>query len=330
MRLYDDAMHMRKGRTHEDYDVQMSFEVMEQASVFDVTNVFEYISRIEEPARDAIRLQEMPYMVPQFETIWLEYHIPLGLTSDIAKWHYESGVSDFGVLIQTGDVKRNPEAREYLDGHILPSLARGGKSLDGETRWFLAERQAWRHRGQFQFLQFTRYWFLDESGRILCNPESGETLNVVTPFRGAWKHHSEIIESDLVQHANRHNLLAPFFAISLANCKNVKTGDAPPSGTRQQRRLAARRGVKEAQFKTLIIEPMKQTLQTVGSIDQHGLKKALHICRGHFAHYSEDKPLFGKYSGQFWKAAHVRGSADAGTVYKDYKVKASKDAAGIQ
>lgn len=109
--------------------------------------------------------------------------------------------------------------------------------------------------------------------------------------------------------------------VSFLHCKNVAMVDAPPAGTRQQRRAAQRQGVRETQFKTLVIEPMKQVLRTEGGIEQHGLKKALHICRGHFATYTEDKPLFGKYTGTFWRPAHVRGSADVGTVYKDYKVK---------
>lgn len=121
-------------------------------------------------------------------------------------------------------------------------------------------------------------------------------------------------------------LIAPvFMAISFLHCKNVAIEDAPFIGPRQQRRALERKGIKQAKFKTLVIEPMKQVLKTEGGIETNGLKKAMHICRGHFATYSEDKPLFGKYSGTFWRPAHVRGNADNGTVYKDYKVKAPKD-----
>lgn len=115
--------------------------------------------------------------------------------------------------------------------------------------------------------------------------------------------------------------LAAGLAISFMHCKNVALEDAPPAGTRQQRRAEQRQGIEHAQFKTLIIDPMKKVLRTEGGIEKNGLKKALHICRGHFATYTEDKPLFGRHVGTFWKPAHVRGSADAGTVYKDYRVK---------
>lgn len=122
-------------------------------------------------------------------------------------------------------------------------------------------------------------------------------------------------------------LATPMLAIGFMHCKNVVITDAPDTRTRQQRRYDERKGTKPTEFKTLVIEPMKQVLKTEGGIEQHGLKKALHICRGHFATYSEDRPLFGKYSGTFWKPAHVRGSADIGMVGKDYKVKAPKQEA---
>jgi hypothetical protein len=117
---------------------------------------------------------------------------------------------------------------------------------------------------------------------------------------------------------------APALAISFLHCKNVTVEDAKPVGSRQQRRLEQRRGVRHSSFKTLVIEPMRQVLRTEGQSERHGLQRALHICRGHFAHYSEDRPLFGKYSGTFWRPAHVRGSAEIGMVGKDYKVTAPK------
>ena len=54
--------------------------------------------------------------------------------------------------------------------------------------------------------------------------------------------------------------------------------------------------------------------------DATGIKKALHICRGHFVTYTPKHPLFGKYVGTFWKPDHVRGNAKNGIVLKDYKV----------
>jgi hypothetical protein len=73
---------------------------------------------------------------------------------------------------------------------------------------------------------------------------------------------------------------------------------------------------------------MKKVLETEGDIKHNGLKKALHLCRGHFAHYTPEKGFLGRPLSEpltIWKPAHVRGSASEGIVTKDYKVKAPKE-----
>lgn len=65
---------------------------------------------------------------------------------------------------------------------------------------------------------------------------------------------------------------------------------------------------------------MKKILNSEGKAQETGLKKALHICRGHFATYGDDAPLFGKHVGTFWKRMHIRGVAKEGMVAKDYKI----------
>jgi len=50
--------------------------------------------------------------------------------------------------------------------------------------------------------------------------------------------------------------------------------------------------------------------------------RAYHLVRGHFATYSEERRLFGKHVGTFFIPAHVRGSAEAGAVVKDYALAA--------
>jgi hypothetical protein len=47
---------------------------------------------------------------------------------------------------------------------------------------------------------------------------------------------------------------------------------------------------------------------------------SLHIRAGHFKTYSEDKPLFGKYVGQWWWNERMIGKSEQGVVHKDYEV----------
>lgn len=113
---------------------------------------------------------------------------------------------------------------------------------------------------------------------------------------------------------------------SFMNCKNVKVEQQEPNA-KLSKAFQKRHGRPLLRYHTLEIEPMKQVLETEGGASHNGLKKALHICRGHFATYTPDKPLFGKFTGTVWKTAHVRGNASEGIVAKDYKVKAPKGGA---
>jgi hypothetical protein len=125
-----------------------------------------------------------------------------------------------------------------------------------------------------------------------------------------------------------HSLLKPVLvSLSFLHCKNVVQIEHQPDGVinRERKKVGLKPFVR---YHTINIEPMKKVLRTEGRIETEGLKRALHICRGHFSHYSEEKPLFGKYAGTFWVPAHVRGSLDEGLVVSDYNVKGPEGGPG--
>ena len=66
---------------------------------------------------------------------------------------------------------------------------------------------------------------------------------------------------------------------------------------------------------------MKKVLKTEGGIDEVGLQRALHICRGHFKDYRDGKGLFGKHKGLYWWDSTVKGNANNGEIKKDYALK---------
>lgn len=149
---------------------------------------------------------------------------------------------------------------------------------------------------------------LDESGRLRGDP----TIGTYAPIR--------IQDGNEVLHSMMTTLFPFGLAISFLHCKNVAQVEHLPS--RQERRDTERRGDPVTKFRTLAIEPMKQVLKHEGGLEKNGISKALHICRGHFHTYTQEKPMFGKYAGTFWVPAHVRGSIEAGVIAKDYAVKA--------
>lgn len=119
----------------------------------------------------------------------------------------------------------------------------------------------------------------------------------------------------------------PFLvAAGFSHCKNVEIVDAPEVPYKIRRKRELKLGRPVVQFRELVIDPSMTQKRYEGGSGQPRQRgtKSLHIARGHFATYSADRPLFGKYSGTFWKPAHVRGSAEVGMVGKDYAVKAPK------
>lgn len=115
-------------------------------------------------------------------------------------------------------------------------------------------------------------------------------------------------------------IATPLMAISFMHCKNVNRTDATASEGPEERWLR-RQKQPSLRYHVLEIDPMKEVLRTEGCAESTGLKRALHICRGHFATYTEGKPLFGRTVGTFWVPSHVRGSSKHGVVVKDYNVK---------
>lgn len=114
-----------------------------------------------------------------------------------------------------------------------------------------------------------------------------------------------------------------FFAISLTHCRNVEVRDRPVS--RQQRRMAERTGKPVTVYKELVIDAFrKQARYETEGDGGNEIKRALHICRGHFATYGDHNPLFGKHTGTFWRPMHVRGHKEIGEVKKSYNVKGPK------
>lgn len=112
-------------------------------------------------------------------------------------------------------------------------------------------------------------------------------------------------------------------AISLLHCKNIELVDKPV--TRAMRRRVKRTGNPLIIQKILEIEPFKRKVINEVTGEKSGLTLAMHICRGHFREYSEEKPMFGKYSGKYWIPQHIKGNKSVGEIDKGYKVNINGD-----
>lgn len=209
---------------------------------------------------------------------------------------------------QTTDVIRNDWAGELVSAYWNMPVKRGYAQTGLETQLREAEERPCRfvilHHlilKDTPIMSCTGY--LDERGRNIGNlgavpinmdfapPEAKTDLSLFYPV---------------------------FMAISLLHCKNVELIDEPIS--RQVRRQKERKG--GIFYKTLVIEPFKKQAKNEAAEHRESeIHRALHICRGHFATYTEENPLFGRHVGTFWKPMHARGNKKHGEIKKDYKVK---------
>jgi len=119
-------------------------------------------------------------------------------------------------------------------------------------------------------------------------------------------------------------LNVPLLTLSFMHCKNVVLKTIAPSPKLNRARVK-RGNPSLAVYKILEIHPVKRILESEGDIQHAGLKKALHICRGHFKDYTIGRGLFGKVHGVFWWDMALKGSQEAGTILKDYDVHTGKD-----
>lgn len=118
-------------------------------------------------------------------------------------------------------------------------------------------------------------------------------------------------------------LNVPLLTLSFMHCKNVVLKTIAPS-PKLNRARAKRGNPSLAVYKILEIYPVKQILGREGDIQHTGLRRALHICRGHFKDYTIGGGLFGKVHGMFWWGMAIKGSVEAGTILKDYDVHTRK------
>jgi hypothetical protein len=212
----------------------------------------------------------------------MEYRMPQRIVSD-----------SYGVTDLTDTLGKDARNGLLLFGMKREQVVAEG--MPDETHWILVG-EVFSDYGRGRDIEGPHGTFfipVDEQGRAITPPgmmafcddderAKDQMLNVMTLFNPA------------------------LLAISFLHCKNVAledhTVDRPLA---KKHRL--KYGREPVAYKTLVIEPLKQILRTEGRSDEHGVAKAMHICRGHFADYRNGRGLFGKYKQMVWIPQVLRG-----------------------
>jgi len=112
-------------------------------------------------------------------------------------------------------------------------------------------------------------------------------------------------------------------AVSFLHCKNVVIIKNEPKKPKKMRSKRGESSERVPTFHTLDIRPLRDILRKEGQVETTGLKRAVHICRGHFKDYRAGGGLFGRYKDVFWWDSQVRGGGEdkGGEPDKDYNIK---------
>lgn len=108
--------------------------------------------------------------------------------------------------------------------------------------------------------------------------------------------------------------------ISFANCSNVPQLTERQGWKPRHANAKPKHGEEPVTWHVLDIGIPKAVLAQHGVGSGTGLKKALHLARGHFKTYTEARPLMGKATGTYWWRPQIRGKDQSRIALKDYNV----------
>ncbi len=273
-------------------------------------NVAEYVARSDRQEWDN---REIPGIVSPWPYALYEWAIP-----NRNDWNYGGGVDpmshlDFGgtteaqqasMFVETLDCRHDPEYLPRMAGKMKSANVAWPQLNFDSIRWVSYFVPFLVGKGVLAELAAFGFHFIGENGEHVENV-------MISQFDASL---NDIIGSVLAQLGT-----IVLTTISMANCRNVKlveTTESDGPSAKWNRRARA----QEVRYHRILIDGLvSHTSKDGGGLA--GLKHAWHICRGSFAEYKAEAPLFGKYVGRFWRPQHVKGKKELGEVRSTHEVK---------
>ena len=269
-----------------------------------------YVERARDSGQGRL-LDRLPALTPPYELTWVEYKDTLDPTCERA------GLLIIAHDLRALDATERQGWREAFVVGVQGSIAQGDHAqllehLD-RAAWVVTMHVCTDDRPT-RMLTATGVSFIVPLAAD--GVSTGAAFPAMHPFvQEIWRASGRTLADGIGDFASAMGVAC--MTLALLHCKNVRTEERVPDPGLQKHRMVLGKP-PAATFKTLVIDPMRGAGASGSAGAGTGPARAYHLVRGHFAVYSAERPLFGKHAGTFFVPAHVRGSAEAGIVLKDY------------
>lgn len=190
---------------------------------------------------------------------------------------------------------------------LIGQLQKGGPAVPLLSTFIVS------HEGTLADIPSQSAWLTANTLRLLRDDvPNGFLVEIEKTLTNMWAEEPKHHELDLI-----HILCAFAITCGLLCCKNVKTERIVHPEKLQK---ARQQNGKLPLVSWHVLQVSSHIRQRDGKATGTGQPLALHWVRGHFKHYTKEKPLLGRAVGTYWWTPHLAGQADR-VVLKDYEVK---------
>ena len=294
----------------------------------DITNIERYYAMNEQDYWDY--RTDVPCAAPPFREFWAEMQIsqylkvngvlhvrPQNANIDAIGYRVHCWENEDGKPVMWPKMDDNNnivDATIGKDNNGQSYISCDSRPIEG-VRWVMTSQPIYIIDGLPSWISYCRHVPIGPQGQILENP-----IDVENELSDKKLKSDPTLARKLCEELSCQYIVL-LLALSFMSCKNVYLNEVQPN--RDHNRERRRHGIQQlVKYHMINIDPMKKVLHVEGKVDQQGLKKAFHDVRGHFAHYSEERPLFGRsgLSGRFWIPQHTRGDEEAGKIVSEYRI----------
>ena len=238
-----------------------------QSQLVVADNVLKYM--LENRAGDIVSPSDFPCVMLPFEYTFIEVRIPR--STQWSTWAEEGGV-----LLSMNEPKA-PEKSGFVSDEMIEW------SLRPEVKFHLHATVFFNSKEDGLCPMCRLIMPVTEDGRLTTGDDTKFWVIVdrCLPIPG----YEEFPEALRDEHLKCAGWILPsaLMAISFMHCRNVAVKKETPP-LLLSKKHEKRTGRPLLRYHVIQIDHMKQVLEREGNASTEGLKKALHICRGHFKH----------------------------------------------